>query len=105
MKRCAEAIFANARGVVVFRVRSGITPERRLTFDYFFVRRSARVAPRKSVRGGAAVTKASMVEVAQIANQGAEIASIATTCFIITLIGLAFGFVLLRVEDSVVNGE
>ena len=105
MKRCAEAIFANARGVVVFRVRSRITPERRLTFDCFFVRRSARVAPRKSVRGGAAVTKASMVEVAQIANQGAEIASIATTCFIITLIGLAFGFVLLRVEDSVVNGE
>jgi len=46
-----------------------------------------------------------MVEVAQIANQGAEIASIATTCFIITLIGLAVGFVLLRVEDSVVNGE
>ena len=62
--------------------------------------RSARVA--KEVRGVA--TKASAVELAQIANQGAEIASIAITCFEITLVGLAIGFVLLRVEGAV-NGE
>lgn len=45
-----------------------------------------------------------MVELVQIANQGAEIASVATTCFAITLVGLALGFVLLRVE-SAVGGE
>lgn len=62
--------------------------------------RSAHVA--KEVRGVA--TKASAIELAQIANQGAEIASVATTCFAITLVGLAIGFVLLRVEGAV-NGE
>ena len=36
-----------------------------------------------------------MVEVAQVASQSAEIASVATTCFAITLVGLAIGFVLL----------
>lgn len=66
---------------------------------------SSRKVARKSVRGGAVKVNASMVEVAQIANQGAEIASIATTCFAITLVGLAIGFVLLRVEGSVVGEE
>jgi ribosomal 50S subunit-recycling heat shock protein len=65
---------------------------------------SSRKVSTKAVRGGAVKVNASMVEVAQIANQGAEIASIATTCFAITLVGLAIGFVLLRVESSV-NGE
>jgi hypothetical protein len=79
---------------------------RRLTRrrDYVFVlSRSARVARRAAPR--AVNTKASMVEVAQIANQSAEIASVATTCFAITLVGLAIGFVLLRVEGSVMGEE
>ena len=46
-----------------------------------------------------------MVEVAQVASQSAEIASVATTCFAITLVGLAIGFVLLRVEGSVIKAK
>ena len=46
-----------------------------------------------------------MVEVAQVASQSAEIASVATTCFAITLVGLAIGFVLLRVEGSDMGEE
>eukprot|EP00240_Pyramimonas_obovata_P011237 CAMPEP_0118927698 /NCGR_PEP_ID=MMETSP1169-20130426/5118_1 /TAXON_ID=36882 /ORGANISM="Pyramimonas obovata, Strain CCMP722" /LENGTH=121 /DNA_ID=CAMNT_0006869521 /DNA_START=82 /DNA_END=447 /DNA_ORIENTATION=+ len=48
-------------------------------------------------------TNASMVpmEVAEVANLSAEIAQTSVICFIITLVGLAVGFVLLRVEAIV----
>jgi fluoride ion exporter CrcB/FEX len=40
-----------------------------------------------------------------VANQSIEIATIAVNCFGITLIGLAIGFVLLRVEAAVEGEE
>jgi phage-related baseplate assembly protein len=49
-------------------------------------------------------TTASALPVAEVAAIGPEIASVAVTCFAITLVGLAVGFVLLRVE-SAVEGE
>ena len=78
---------------------------RRLTDETrdFFFKRSARATRRAAPR--AVATEASMVEVAQVASQSAEIASVATTCFAITLVGLAIGFVLLRVEGSVMGEE
>jgi len=49
-------------------------------------------------------TTASALPLAEIAAVGPEIATIAINTFVITLIGLAVGFVLLRVE-SAVEGE
>eukprot|EP00218_Dolichomastix_sp_CCMP3274_P007582 CAMPEP_0170133684 /NCGR_PEP_ID=MMETSP0033_2-20121228/1479_1 /TAXON_ID=195969 /ORGANISM="Dolichomastix tenuilepis, Strain CCMP3274" /LENGTH=112 /DNA_ID=CAMNT_0010369203 /DNA_START=27 /DNA_END=365 /DNA_ORIENTATION=- len=40
-------------------------------------------------------------ELMQVAGIGKEIATTSVTCFVITLVGLVFGFVLLRVEASV----
>jgi len=41
------------------------------------------------------------MEISQIADAAAEIGDVATTLFGCTLIGLALGFVLLRVESTV----
>lgn len=114
----------------LMRGRSGVTTRKigaverqnrartdRVSFGVFFERSVQAVSParaaatvpmtsarvQKEVRGVA--TKASAVELMQVANQGAEIASVATTCFAITLVGLAIGFVLLRVEGSVMGEE
>ena len=48
-------------------------------------------------------TNASMapMEVAEVANLSSEIAQVSIICFAITLVGLAVGFVLLRVEAIV----
>ena len=79
-------------------------------------------APHATRRSSAVRVSASAVELAQLATVSAEIAEVASTCFIITLVvraceaaltpkranfavtghqGLAIGFVLLRVEASV----
>jgi hypothetical protein len=50
-------------------------------------------------------TTASAFPIAEVANQSIEIATIAVNCFGITLIGLAIGFVLLRVEAAVEGEE
>ncbi|EEH55253.1 cytochrome b6/f complex subunit PetM [Micromonas pusilla CCMP1545] len=54
-------------------------------------------------RGEAQATNA--LPLAEIAAVGPEIAEVATTCFAITLVGLAIGFVLLRVEAAVAGEE
>ena len=46
-------------------------------------------------------TTASALPLAEIAAVGPEIATVAVNCFAITLVGLAVGFVLLRVEAGV----
>ena len=54
-------------------------------------------------RGEAQATNA--LPLAEIAAVGPEIVEVATTCFAITLVGLAIGFVLLRVEAAVAGEE
>jgi hypothetical protein len=71
----------------------GVAPARRAKLSA--------VAHTGSRRAQTVVASAGVVELAQIAGAGAEIAEVASTCFITTLIGLAIGFVLLRVEASV----
>lgn len=51
------------------------------------------------------VTTASALPLAEIAAVGPEIAEVAVTCTLITLVGLAIGFVLLRVEAAVEGEE
>ena len=58
----------------------------------------------KAHKARAMTTTASALPVAEGAAMVPEIASVAVTCFAITLVGLAVGFVLLRVE-SAVEGE
>ena len=58
----------------------------------------------KAHKARAMTTTASALPVAEVAAMGPEIASVAVTCFAITLVGLAVCFVLLRVE-SAVEGE
>lgn len=58
----------------------------------------------KAQKARAMTTTASALPLAEIAAVGPEIAEVAVTCFAITLVGLAIGFVLLRVE-SAVEGE
>ena len=52
-----------------------------------------------------ATTTASALPLAELAAVGPEIAETAVTCFAITLVGLAIGFVLLRVEAAVEGEE
>mmetsp|Transcript_12905 Transcript_12905/g.58569 ORF Transcript_12905/g.58569 Transcript_12905/m.58569 type:complete len:108 (-) Transcript_12905:179-502(-) len=63
--------------------------------------------PTKLVAGSrrAATTTASALPLAELAAVGPEIAETAVTCFAITLVGLAIGFVLLRVEAAVEGEE
>merc|ERR1712137_267201 len=58
-------------------------------------------AVRRTAGRSAVQTKASAVEVAQVAGEVAEIAGTAGVMFVTTLVGLAVGFVLLRVESLV----
>ena len=53
----------------------------------------------------AGTTTASALPLAELAAVGPEIAEVAVTCFSITLVGLAVGFVLLRVEAAVEGEE
>ena len=64
-------------------------------------------SPTKLVAGSrrAATTTASALPLAELAAVGPEIAEVAITCFSITLVGLAVGFVLLRVEAAVEGEE
>jgi phage-related baseplate assembly protein len=64
-------------------------------------------SPTKLVAGSrrAATTTASALPLAELAAVGPEIAETAVTCFAITLVGLAIGFVLLRVEAAVEGEE
>ena len=64
-------------------------------------------SPTKLVTGSrrAATTTASALPLAELAAVGPEIAEIAVTCFAIALVGLAIGFVLLRVEAAVEGEE
>ena len=92
-----------------------VVSAKRLTTDAFLSRaRSVRrrrsvnaqfAAPAvKAQKARAMTTTASALPLAEIASVGPEIAEVAVTCFAITLVGLAIGFVLLRVE-SAVEGE
>jgi phage-related baseplate assembly protein len=51
------------------------------------------------------VTASALPLIAEIAAVGPEIAEVAVTCTLITLVGLAIGFVLLRVEAAVEGQE
>lgn len=64
-------------------------------------------AVRQSVRPArkAATVQASMVEVAQLAGEGGVIFGTAGVMFAITLVGLAVGFVLLRIESLAEEGK
>ena len=64
-------------------------------------------SPTKLVTGSrrGATTTESALPLAELAAVGPEIAEIAVTCFAITLVGLAIGFVLLRVEAAVEGEE
>ncbi|CAG9462993.1 unnamed protein product [Pedinophyceae sp. YPF-701] len=62
--------------------------------------RTARPAPRQAV-----VAAVSPVEVAQVAGEAGFIGGTAATMFGMTLVGLALGFVLLRVESLVEEGK
>lgn len=53
----------------------------------------------------ATVAAASPVEVAQLAGMASEIGGVAGVMCAITLVGLAVGFVLLRVESAVEEGN
>lgn len=97
-----------------FRVAT-LVSAKRLTTDSFLSRaRSVRrrrsvnaqfAAPAvKAQKARAMTTTASALPLAEVAAIGPEIAEVAVTCFAITLVGLAIGFVLLRVE-SAVEGE
>jgi hypothetical protein len=45
------------------------------------------------------------MEIAQLADEGGFIAGVAGTMWAMTLVGLAIGFVLLRVEAAVESGD
>ncbi|KAL3139796.1 hypothetical protein ABBQ38_004096 [Trebouxia sp. C0009 RCD-2024] len=60
--------------------------------------------PARITRSGPAV-QASAVEVFQLADEGSLIAGTAAVLFACTLVGLAIGFVLLRVEALVEEGK
>ena len=63
-------------------------------------------APAVSTRKAARMTTtASALPIAEVAAVGPEIATVAVNCFLITLVGLAVGFVLLRVEAAVEGEE
>ncbi|CCO17915.1 PetM subunit of cytochrome b6f complex [Bathycoccus prasinos] len=66
----------------------------------FFLRNKRNVVQQKS-RKSVATAALSPMEISQIADAAAEIGDVATTLFGCTLIGLALGFVLLRVESTV----
>eukprot|EP00887_Chlorella_sp_A99_P001406 scaffold8.g1406.t1 len=68
---------------------------------FLAVRRSVRPA-RKAC---SALQATSAVEVAQLAGEAGYIFGVASVMFGITLVGLAFGFVLLRVESLVEEGK
>ncbi|DBA67240.1 hypothetical protein WJX79_009178 [Trebouxia sp. C0005] len=63
--------------------------------------------PQRSVRNSRSRTavQASAVEVFQLADEGALIGGTAAVLFACTLVGLAVGFVLLRVEALVEEGK
>mmetsp|Transcript_13289 Transcript_13289/g.18136 ORF Transcript_13289/g.18136 Transcript_13289/m.18136 type:complete len:118 (+) Transcript_13289:94-447(+) len=67
------------------------------TVSETFARTSRKVTSRRT----AALKTSASMEIMEVANMGAEIASVAVTCSVITLVGLAVGFVLLRVEAIV----
>ena len=69
------------------------------------VRRSDSRMAAPARRASSTVTKALPMEVAQIAGEGAFIGGVALTMTAITLLGLAVGFVLLRVEGLVEEGK
>eukprot|EP00884_Botryococcus_braunii_P021132 jgi/Botrbrau1/7702/Bobra.0159s0138.2 len=60
---------------------------------------------RPTKRSTTALQSTSAMEVFQLAGEGGEIAGVAAIMFAITLVGLAFGFVLLRVESLVEEGK
>ncbi|KIZ05084.1 Cytochrome b6-f complex subunit 7, chloroplastic [Monoraphidium neglectum] len=66
------------------------------------VRTARKAAPASRA---ATVTKALPMEVAMVAGEGAFIGGVALTMTAITLVGLAIGFVLLRVESLAEEGK
>mmetsp|Transcript_47408 Transcript_47408/g.90522 ORF Transcript_47408/g.90522 Transcript_47408/m.90522 type:complete len:120 (-) Transcript_47408:102-461(-) len=58
-----------------------------------------------SARRATALQSTASMEVMELANMASEISTVATTCFGITLVGLAIGFVLLRVEAIVEESD
>eukprot|EP00879_Flechtneria_rotunda_P000173 GHRR01000244.1.p3 GENE.GHRR01000244.1~~GHRR01000244.1.p3 ORF type:complete len:105 (+),score=26.29 GHRR01000244.1:152-466(+) len=64
-----------------------------------------RAAPKVAAKRDAIVAKALPMEVAQLAEEGGFIGGVALTMVAITLLGLAVGFVLLRVEGLVEEGK
>lgn len=62
---------------------------------------SKRNVVQQKSRKSVATAALSPMEISQIADAAAEIGDVATTLFGCTLIGLALGFVLLRVESTV----
>lgn len=63
------------------------------------------VVASKKIESSPVVPKVSAVEIAQVADEASFIAGTAFTMMAITLVGLAVGFVLLRVESLVEEGK
>eukprot|EP00873_Tetraselmis_striata_P015888 jgi/Tetstr1/436152/TSEL_024998.t1 len=59
----------------------------------------------RTVRRAPVAAQASAVEIAQIAGEAGEIAGYAGVMFVMTLVGLATGFIFLRVESLVEEGK
>ncbi|KAG2484403.1 hypothetical protein HYH03_016817 [Edaphochlamys debaryana] len=69
------------------------------------VRPSLRATPQKAAAPSRAVAAKAFTEVAMIAGEAEFIAGTALTMVGMTLVGLAIGFVLLRVESLVQEGK
>lgn len=69
------------------------------------VLRAARSAAPSPVSRSSTVTRVVPMEIAQLADEGGFIAGVAGTMWAMTLVGLAIGFVLLRVEAAVESGD
>eukprot|EP00775_Hariotina_reticulata_P000777 gene777-1090_t len=82
------------------QTRSAVRPSLRIA-----ARPAVRAAPKVAARRDAVVANAVPMEVAMLADEGAFIGGVALTMTAITLLGLALGFVLLRVEGLVEEGK
>jgi len=68
-------------------------------------RPSLRAARKTAAPAGKVATKVAPVEIAQLAGEAEFIGGVALTMFAITLVGMAVGFVILRVEGLVEEGK
>lgn len=68
-------------------------------------RRMSVYGPQQNANKAMTTTKMQAVELAQVAGEAGFIGGVAGVMFGITLVGLAFGFILLRVESLAEEGK